>query len=250
MEEMKQWQQIDPVQKADIEAHFEKILTRLTELRDHVSNYSFAIPQHYFANFRNTLSQMNDEVLDNKTRALPKKKFAFVRKGNKAKKNTAPANNEEEKKQESTTTSQSILNNSLGNHLLIKDQYHTEIRKTAQEYEGKENVIVEGLENVTLYLPFGIKCLYVKNVVDCIIYVGAVSGASFINEAKNCRIYLRSHQIRIHHSHKVDFYLVARSNPIIEHCDELKFGVYNCQYENSDNDAEQTQLKDVKNMYD
>mmetsp|Transcript_76171 Transcript_76171/g.105357 ORF Transcript_76171/g.105357 Transcript_76171/m.105357 type:complete len:136 (-) Transcript_76171:307-714(-) len=135
---------------------------------------------------------MNDEVLDNKTRALPKKKFAFVRKGgNKAKKTAAT---EEKKEGGSSTTSQkTILNNSLGNHLLIKDQYYTEIRKTAAEYEGKENVIVEGLEDVTLYLPFGIKCLYIKNIKDCTIYVGAVSGASFINEAKNCKIYLRSH---------------------------------------------------------
>jgi hypothetical protein len=50
------------------------------------------------------------------------------------------------------------------------------------EYHEKENVIIENLENCSLVLPFGVKCLYVKNIKNCRIYVAAVSGASFINE--------------------------------------------------------------------
>jgi hypothetical protein len=77
--------------------------------------------------------------------------------------------------------------------LLIKELYNQDIRKTAEEYEGKENVIIEGLENCQVFLPFLVKSLYVKNITDCKIFVGAVSGASFINNAKNCEIHLSSH---------------------------------------------------------
>ena len=114
-----------------------------------------------------------------------------------------------------------------GNHLLIKDLYNQpRIVKTAEEYRDKENVIIENLESCTVVLPFAVKCLYVKNVKSCTIYAAAVSGASFINEACDSSILLQSHQIRIHNSLKVAFYLTAKSEPIIEHCCELAFGPY------------------------
>ena len=98
--------------------------------------------------------------------------------------------------------------------------------KTAAEYEGKENVIIENITNCVIVLPFSIKCLYVKNIKQTRIYVGSISGASFVNEANDCIIALQSHQIRIHNSQRVEFYLTARSSPIIEHCSEMKFGPY------------------------
>ena len=98
--------------------------------------------------------------------------------------------------------------------------------KTAAEYEGKENVIIENLTNCTVMLPFSIKCIYMKNITQTKIYVGSVSGASFVDKATDCFIHVQSHQIRIHNSKNVQFYLTARSNPIIEHCTEMKFGPY------------------------
>ena len=75
--------------------------------------------------------------------------------------------------------------------------------KTAAEYEGKENVIIENITNCVIVLPFSIKCLYVKNIKQTRIYVGSISGASFVNEANDCIIALQSHQIRIHNSQRV-----------------------------------------------
>jgi hypothetical protein len=57
------------------------------------------------------------------------------------------------------------------------------IQKTIEEYHGKENVIIENLDNCTVVLPFAVKCLFVKNVHNCRIAVAVVSGASFVNEA-------------------------------------------------------------------
>ena len=80
------------------------------------------------------------------------------------------------------------------NHLLIKDISDNEsIVKQADEYEGKENVIIENLVNCTVILPFSIKCMYVKNISGTKIYVASVSGASFVNEATDCVIHLQSH---------------------------------------------------------
>ncbi len=73
----------------------------------------------------------------------------------------------------------------VSNDLSIKDCFDQEIRKTALEYYGKENLIIENLQNCSVYLPFKIKCLYIKKITNCKIYVGCVSGASFVNHAIN-----------------------------------------------------------------
>ena len=116
-----------------------------------------------------------------------------------------------------------------GNHLSIKDLVGQTLTIDPADYEGKENVIMENLENCSITIPFLVKCLYIKNIRNCTLWVAGVRAASFINESvgtadKPNSIYLASHQIRIHHSHHTNFYLVARSNPIIEHCDNLGFG--------------------------
>lgn len=91
-------------------------------------------------------------------------------------------------------------------------------------------------------MPFKIKSLYIKNIKDTKIFVGCVSGASFVNEAVDCDIHLCSQQIRIHNSSNTSFYLVAKSNPsnililisnstiVIEHCKGMRFGKYTCTY--------------------
>lgn len=62
-----------------------------------------------------------------------------------------------------------------------------------EEYEGKENIILEDLENCEVLIPFVVKCVYAKNLKNCELKLTAVSGASFINSAEGCDIYLATH---------------------------------------------------------
>ena len=74
-----------------------------------------------------------------------------------------------------------------GNHLEIKDiNGDKNVVKSASDYEGKENVIIENITDSQIVIPFSIKCLYIKNIKNTRIYVGSVSGASFVNEATEC----------------------------------------------------------------
>lgn len=113
-----------------------------------------------------------------------------------------------------------------GNHLELRSLKGQKVVKELSEYQGKENVIIEDLEDCEVFLPFAIKCLYMKNVKSCKIYVGACSGASFYDYITDSKIMIQSHQIRIHNSQDVAFYLTAKSNPIIEHCTNMSFGPY------------------------
>lgn len=99
-----------------------------------------------------------------------------------------------------------------------------------KEYEGKENVILEDLEDCQINIPFLVKCIYVRGMKRCKLFATGIRNACFIDGAVGAsaeqpnEFFFASHQIRIHHSHFTNFYLVARSNPIIEHCDNLGFG--------------------------
>ena len=94
------------------------------------------------------------------------------------------------------------------------------------------------------------KSLYVKNVRDCKLFVGAVSGACFVDGAVNCEVHLCAHQIRIHNSEETKFFLVAKSSPIIEHCKRMLFGRYKCFYNGHEGHLREGALLGVKNCWD
>ena len=65
--------------------YFDAIHDDYIALRDHVSNYQYAIPTGMFSRYQQALSQLNDLLLEQKDIAIPKKKFAFARKAKKPK---------------------------------------------------------------------------------------------------------------------------------------------------------------------
>lgn len=218
------WQTLYPngeEQRDDIEKYFEESFTLLDALREHIQNFSYALPVALFGDCQNKFESYKTDLLKAKEVALPKKKFSFAKRAKKVKK-------VEEKKQETTEPQKNAL--LMGNHLSIKELKDQEIRKTEEEYKDKENVIIENLENCRVFLPFVIKSVYIKDIKNCKLFIGAVSGPTFVNEAIDCDINTCSHQIRIHNSKNTQFNLIARSNPIIEHCSEMRFGLYHCTY--------------------
>ena len=150
-----------------------------------------------FSKYQAQMRQFQEVFTEQREAAVPKKKFAFVRKARKAPAAAAAKTTEAaaastamvDSASTSATATADVVN--TGNHLLIKDVSGDQnIIKTASEYEGKENVIVENLTDCVVILPFSIKCIYMKNLVNTRIYVGSVSGASFVNEATDCKIHL------------------------------------------------------------
>lgn len=110
--------------------------------------------------------------------------------------------------------------------MAIRGKKEEQLTFSKADYEGRENVIIEDCHACQVVLPFPVKAVYIKNITECTIYVACCSGATFVDRATDCNICLQSHQIRIHNSERTNFYLTARSNPIIEHCSQMGFGPY------------------------
>ena len=75
-------------------------------------------------------------------------------------------------------------------------------------------------------------------------YVGSVFGSVLIEEVEGCMFVLASHQIRIHHARESDFYLRARSRPIIEDCNGVRFAPYCLSYDGIERDLREANLEE------
>lgn len=121
-----------------------------------------------------------------KEKAIPKKKFSFARKKPAAKQESKP----EPVPTPQDETKQAFSLDYSGNHLLIKDIQNERVSKTESEYAGKENLILENMKDCTIILPFAVKSIYMKHIENCKIYVGANSGATFVDSLINSKVFI------------------------------------------------------------
>jgi hypothetical protein len=70
-----------------------------------------------------------------------------------------------------------------GNDLKIKNVHSQVIKIKPEDYEGKENIILDDIEDCEIYLPFLIKSIYGKTLKRVKLYAGCVAGACFLNDA-------------------------------------------------------------------
>ncbi|RXW16931.1 hypothetical protein EST38_g8923 [Candolleomyces aberdarensis] len=68
--------------------------------------------------------------------------------------------------------------------------------------------------------------LHIRDLSDCVLLLPFTEGSALIHDIKNCVLVLGCHQFRMHTSTKVDVYLRIDSNPIIETCHGIRFGMY------------------------
>ena len=90
--------------------YFDTIHDDFVSLREHISNYQYAIPTVMFSKYQQALSHFNDLLQEQRDTAIPKKKFAFARKAKKPK-------TEVKKAAEETKAEEIKQSDFTGNHL-------------------------------------------------------------------------------------------------------------------------------------
>ncbi|PCH37432.1 hypothetical protein WOLCODRAFT_134530 [Wolfiporia cocos MD-104 SS10] len=71
-----------------------------------------------------------------------------------------------------------------------------------------------------------ITSLHVRNVRNSVLILPKIEGSALLHDVSLSVIVLGCHQYRMHTSSKVDVYISASSNPIIEHCSGIRFAGY------------------------
>ncbi|KAJ7057016.1 tubulin binding cofactor C-domain-containing protein [Mycena amicta] len=68
-----------------------------------------------------------------------------------------------------------------------------------------------------------ISALHIRNLVDTVLLLPTIPGSVLLHDLRRCVVVVGCHQFRMHTSTLVDVYLSISSNPIIEHCSQLRF---------------------------
>ncbi|GFY94036.1 C-CAP/cofactor C-like domain-containing protein [Actinidia rufa] len=115
-----------------------------------------------------------------------------------------------------------------------------------KEFEGSEigEFTISDLNFCEVRLKGCLRALFVHRLRNCKVYVGSVFGSVLIEEVEGCVFVLASHQIRIHHARESDFYLRARSRPIIEDCNGVRFAPYCLSYDGIERDLREANLEE------
>ncbi|KAG1811252.1 tubulin binding cofactor C-domain-containing protein [Suillus subaureus] len=72
-----------------------------------------------------------------------------------------------------------------------------------------------------------ISALHIRDIQNSILILGTVDGSIMLHNLTNCGCcWMSPGRFRMHHSTAVDAYLDITSNPIIESCDQVRFGAY------------------------
>ncbi|OBZ76662.1 Tubulin-specific chaperone C [Grifola frondosa] len=175
----------------------------------------------------------------------PKSKFAFKRKANKLNPSTPPAPEKNTPAMSTAITTSSSQSNtpSSSNSITLSGHSHSYLSMSSlpRLLSSSSDLtiadldycivnllppdIIEG-DDTTSPRKFAITALHVRNLTNTILMLPKIEGSALLHDMKRCIIALGCHQYRMHASSEVDVYLSISSNPIIEHCFDIRFGDY------------------------
>ena len=201
----------------------EELLNKIKNYREQFYNVMEFLPSHDKLTYSKNYDDYIEKVNNIKKDFFPKKKFAFSNKNKKTEIKTNKENNENNLNNNNNNIVDNILKNDITD-FIIKDLSNDLNKKiSSQETLNKNNLIIENINNSTIYILQNFKACYIKNITNSNIFIGSVAGGTHITSSKDSNIYLITHQLRIHETFNTKFYVLINSNPIIEKSKELIF---------------------------
>ncbi|KAG2136047.1 tubulin binding cofactor C-domain-containing protein [Suillus clintonianus] len=88
------------------------------------------------------------------------------------------------------------------------------------------NLLTTKNESTLSANTISLSALHIRDIQNSILILGTVDGSIMLHNLTNCVVVAGCHQFRMHNSTAVDAYLDITSNPIIESCDQVRFGAY------------------------
>ncbi|KAJ9550256.1 hypothetical protein OSB04_014301 [Centaurea solstitialis] len=222
----------------DLKPDLERISLSISDLEKLVAENSYFLPPYEVRSSLKTISDLKQTLDSVTSKVKPRKKFSFKNKPAKKPETAtvlaAAATKNESEHQSSYKVTDAPGFRSKENEVLVK------------EFKGSEvgEYVLTDLTNCEVRLKGCLRTLFINRLQNCKIYVGPVLGSILIEEVEGCVFVMASHQIRIHHAKRSDFYLRCRSRPIIEQSDGVRFAPYRLSYDGIENDLKESNLFD------
>ncbi|KAG9307930.1 tubulin binding cofactor C-domain-containing protein [Chiua virens] len=203
-------------------ATFQAIASDLSRLTKSLSDATGRLPSYDQRQCELQLKTLEKRVEGLRGTSTSTPKFSFKRKAMKPKPSTEQGSVVESlpKSQSAVTDSAEALSTLSHRYLTIFDD------KTSAE------VSISDLDNcIVNFLPSGedhtkITALYIRRVSRSVILLPQIAGSIILHDLVRCVIAVGCHQFRMHNSTAVDVYLESGSDPVIEHCSDIRFAAY------------------------
>ncbi|KAJ1310775.1 hypothetical protein OPQ81_009296 [Rhizoctonia solani] len=169
--------------------------------------------------------------------AKPKSKFSFKSSVNSKTAPQTSSNNDSSapaislaSKQPSTTTSTTKI--SINNHHRKSLTLTNAEGLDSSGINSAQSVVItiEGLSDCFVDLASGtsinVNALHVQGLKRTVLYAGKIQGSVLLHDCVECTIIVSTHQFRMHTSSAINVYLEVLSNPVIEKCNDIRFGCY------------------------
>ncbi|XP_051117994.1 tubulin-folding cofactor C [Andrographis paniculata] len=223
----------DPSPKPQLES----ISLEISDLEKLVAENSYVLPPYEVRTCLNTVAQLKHSLDEATSLIVPKKKFSFKNKTSKKATTTTTATIPDQ--QNGVVLETNPKSGELGytelNATASPGFRNRENEALAKEFSGGEFMLSE-LKGCEVKLKGCLRALFVDNLINSRVYVGAVMGSVLIEGAQGCVFIIASHQIRIHNAKDCDFYLRVRSRPIIEDSNGIRFAPFCLRYEGIEKD--------------
>lgn len=228
----------DPELKSHLKSDLDKISTSIAELEKLVAENSYYLPSYDVRSSLKVVADLKETLENLSSELLPKKKFTFKNKGVKTDLDNVV-------KEPNLGNNDSVVLEKTSFKVRDSPGFRNMDRATlVKDFTGLEvgDFILSDLSSCEVRLIGCLRVLFIHRLQNCRVFVGPVLGSIHIEEVEGCLFMLSSHQIRIHHARKTDFYLRVRSRPIIEDCSGVRFAPYSLSYDGIEKDLKDSNL--------
>jgi hypothetical protein len=183
-------------------------------------------------------------------KVLPRRAFSFSRRKVMKERNTvAPSSKPTEAKSLGNSTGGSSKQVEVATRGMKVESKRDEVVTISKENATSDDIEIGNSTNCTFYVLTKLAVLRLVNLDNCKVFCGPVDGSLYLEDAKDSVVMAAAHQVRIHKSTHVDFYLRSRSYPIIEKCSDVRFAPYSFDFEGSRERLEGAKLGEENDLW-
>ncbi|XP_010531371.1 PREDICTED: tubulin-folding cofactor C [Tarenaya hassleriana] len=217
-----------------VKSDLAEISFAIADLEKLLAENSYFLPSYEVRSSLKSISELKQNLESLSGELVPKKKFSFKNKSTSRK---------PEPKQPETQKSDAVLppKISIRDSPGFRNKHGVNLVKTFRGSSIGEFTLAD-LDSCEVRLLGTVNALFLHRLRNCKVYTGPVIGSILIDDVEDCVFVLASHQIRIHHAKKSDFYLRVRSRPIIEDSNGVRFAPYCLEYEGIEEDLKAATL--------
>ncbi|KAN0139295.1 Tubulin binding cofactor C domain containing protein [Lactarius tabidus] len=208
----------------------------IRKLRKHLTDATSFLPSYDLRQCQAQMDLLEQTLEETRSASLPKKKFAFKRKADRAPVPTLPrspqaAPAQPGRDQLSTVSTFHKLSAHSNRRLSLKSlpTFGDDTPTFDLTISDLNRCVVDLCSPATISSPhreLPLTAVHIRDLKDTILILPNVKGSVLFHNLHTCTVIVACHQFRMHSSTHVRVYLATVSNPVIEDCSAIAFAEY------------------------